>query len=305
MKHTVTLFGALVVSLLSGCSGQAPLPARAVDLNRLGAEALSQGDLVTAEARLALALEYHPKFVDALVNMGLLENQRGNFKQAHRYLERARSLNRHVAQPHHGLGVLREREGALADAASHYQDALEVDPGFVASRANLARLYFEVGRLHDAREQFLRLLEVAPDEPHGYLGLAESLFRLGREDEAGEVIRRGIDRLGLLPELRLESARIALIAGRYNDARELLSPLLELRGDLAQAAWAWLGLTELIEGRNRDAIRCSERALSMGRDDALATYVLAMALAERGDKNAAEWLRRASQLSGIGNNVEK
>jgi tetratricopeptide (TPR) repeat protein len=303
MKRTA--LSLVAIALLSACAGQAPLPPKALDLNRMGAESLAQGDLVTAEARFALALEYHPKFVDALVNMGLLEVQRGNFKQAHRYLEQARSLNRHLAQPHHGLGVLREREGAFSDAATHYRDALEVDPGFVPSRANLARLYFEANRLNEAREQFLRLLEVEPLQPQGYVGLAETLFRLERADEAAEVIKRGVEQLGLVPELRLEAARVALIGEQYDDARVLLTTLLELRGPLAKAAWAWLGLTNLLQGMNKDAIACAERALQLGRDDALATYVLAMALASRGDSNANEWLIRAGELSGGNPTIEK
>ena len=57
----------------SGCAASAPLPPKAVDLNREGAAALAAGDLEVAEARLALALEFHPRFTEAWVNLGLLE----------------------------------------------------------------------------------------------------------------------------------------------------------------------------------------------------------------------------------------
>jgi Flp pilus assembly protein TadD len=45
------------------------------------------------------------------------------------------------------------------------------------------------------------------------------------------------------------------------------------------------------------AIECAERALSMDRDDALGTYVLAMALSARGDRDARSWLQRAAALA--------
>ena len=141
---------------LGGCAGTAPLPPQAVALNRAGAEALAKGDLETADARFSLALEYSPRFVEALVNQGLLELQRGNFERARELLMRARRLNTDVAQPHHALGILAERQARPDEASRHYYDALAVDPGFAPSRAPLARLLFDAGMLDDALSQFRR-----------------------------------------------------------------------------------------------------------------------------------------------------
>jgi Tfp pilus assembly protein PilF len=287
----VSLFGA------SACAGQAPLHPKAVDLNRAGVEALETGDLATAEARFALALEFHPRFVDAMVNLGLTEMQRGNFKLARVKLEKAVSINRHLAQPHHGLGVLCEREGLHAKATEHYRAALEVDPGFVPSRANLARLYFDSGRLDHAREQFLRLVEAAPDAPQGYAGLIETLHRLGRAEEADQVLVRAMDRVGDSPQIRLYAARRALRQGQHDQAETLLGSLTTEGGALAGAAWAWIGLSKLVRGDVAQAISGAEHALAIDRDDALGTYVLAMALSARGDRDARAWLERAEQLA--------
>src|SRR5262245_34414977 len=120
-----------VAALLSvACTGTAPLAPKAVTLNQAGSEALAQGNLETAEARFALALEYHPRFVEALTNLGLVEMQRGNLTRAKILFERARRINSDLAQPHHALGVLAERERRPDVAAGHYRDALRVNPGF-------------------------------------------------------------------------------------------------------------------------------------------------------------------------------
>lgn len=104
------LAGLLVsAALCVACTGTAPLAPKAVDLNRAGSEALAAGDLETAEARFALALEYHPRFVEALTNLGMVEMQRGNLARARIDFERARRINPDLAQPHHALGVLAER----------------------------------------------------------------------------------------------------------------------------------------------------------------------------------------------------
>src|SRR5271170_806541 len=146
---------------LVGCSTGAPLPPKAIALNREGAKALAAGNLELAEARIALALEYNARFTEAWVNLGLIELRRGNFERAQRAFVKARDLNPDLPTPHHALGLLASEEGQPAQAEMHYRAALRVDPGFAAARANLGRILFERGAFEEAREQFLRLTQVA------------------------------------------------------------------------------------------------------------------------------------------------
>ena len=190
-----------------GCSGHAPLPPRAAALNQLGLEAFAQGDLATAEARLALALEFHPRFVEALVNLGLVELARGNHERAEALIGRARRLNGDLPHPHHGLGVLAHRRQQLAEAAEHYREALRVDPAFVPSRANLGRLLFDAGAYDEAREQFARLIEAAPGDGRGHAGMVESLVQLGRRADAERALDRGLREAGTTAPVRLLAAR--------------------------------------------------------------------------------------------------
>ena len=301
-----TILAPFVVMLsfcwLAGCAGTAPLPPRAVDLNRAGVDALAQGELSLAEARFALALEYHPRFVDAIVNLALVEMERGNFALAERKLDEAVGINRHISQPHHGLGLLAERREQWAQATEHYREALRVDPGFVPSRANLARLYFEGGQMDHAREQFLRLVQIAPDQPQGWGGLADALYRLGRDEQAEAVIAEAAQTLADAPEIRLHRARIALRKGQIDRARKLVAPLRDGGDAVSRDAWAWMGMASLLEGRGHDAVQCAEQALQHDRNHPLATYVLAMGLRQLGDPDAGVWLARARQLSP-GNSV--
>ena len=292
--------GGLVFQLMasSGCAGTAPLAQKAVTLNQQGVAAMEAGNLATAEARIALALEYHPKFVDARVNMGLLEMQRGHYDLARVQLERAVKINRHLAQPHHGLGVLCEREGKLQEATEHYLDALSVDPGFYPARANLARIYFEAGQVEQAREQFLRLIQVEPKQVEGWVGLADALFRLGRWREAEQVVKEAKAHVSGAPVLTLYEARIALVHSQVRRARSLLEPLThDPSNDLAREAWGWLGLSYLIRNDTKKAIFCAEKALRLDRQSALSTFVLAMALQQQKDPDAEAWLVRAARLA--------
>jgi len=266
---------------LLACSRSAPLPPRAVELNQAGVEALATGDLETADARFALALEYSPRFVEALTNQALVELQRGNFARAERLLERAVRLNPDVAQPHHGLGVLAERRRRPDVASRHYAEALRVDPGFAPARLNLGRLLFAAGMVEHARSQFKRLTEVAPEEALGWAGLVESLLRLGRAAEAEACLREARERFPDHVELEVLAARSLIRRGRYEEAIAALSEIALARDDNAVAALGWTAVAELALGRRQRAVWSARRALELEPRDAVAGYALDAALGRR------------------------
>ncbi|MBN1605422.1 MAG: tetratricopeptide repeat protein [Polyangiaceae bacterium] len=282
--------------LIAACRQAAPLPPKAVSLNNAGVEALARGDLETAGARFDLALEYNGRFLEALVNQGLVEMGRGNFSRARQLLTRARRLNPDVAQPHHALGVLAERESRPDRASRSYMEALRVDPGFAPARANLARLYFNAGRYERAALEYRRLVEVAPNEPLAVSGLIDSLLGLGRVAEADDLLAKAVERFPDNAELKLLEARRDLRQERFEKVLADLTPLAARSDETAVAALGWMATAELASGRPRLAIGAARRALSLVPDDSVATYVLAAALAQLGDKSAGAWRARAREL---------
>ena len=182
-------------------------------------------------------------------------------------------------------------------AAEHYREALKVNPGFGASRANLARILFAAGQYYDAREQFQRLVEVDPGQLAGRTGLAETLLQLGREAESDAAVDRAHDDFGDTPELTLLLARRAIRSGSFADAETMLLPLAAAKDDNARAACAWIAMGRLARGDTAGALEAAERAFAFDRNDALATYVTAMAFSATHDKRAAPWLARAKLLS--------
>jgi tetratricopeptide (TPR) repeat protein len=279
------------------CAGTAPLPPKALALNEAGVAALASGDLETADARFSLALEYNPKFVDALTNQGLVELQRGNFERARQLLTRARRLNPDVAQPHHALGVLAERERRPDLASPNYYEALRVDPGFAPSRANLAHLLYDGGLYEEALVQFRRLVEAAPEAIDARVGLAATLLHLERVSEARAVIESALSVAPEDPQLAILAARLEIRAGEYEAAIARLSPLTHERSELAVHALSWLAAAEVARGRPREAVAAAERAIALAPDDALASYALGIGLKKLGDPAADRWLERASALS--------
>lgn len=277
--RTLGLILFVVASLASvACSTVPPLPPKAAELNQTGAEALAAGDLKTAEARFAVALEYSPRFTEAWVNLGYVELRRGNLDLAEKHFKKARSLNPDIPAPHHALGLLADRRDRQKEAEGFYRAALKVDPGFVPSRVNLARRLFQRGAHEDAREQFLRLTQVEPDAILGYVGLAECLLRLDREAEADGVIERARARFGDRPEILVLVARQMLRRGAPEEAEQILAPLTDdADKSRAASAWAWIGVARLDRGDRRGAREAAAQALKIDEADAVAKEVLKLA----------------------------
>jgi tetratricopeptide (TPR) repeat protein len=266
-----------VIGLLAAvaCAHPAPLPAKAIALNRDGAASIAAGDLEKGEARIALAIEYNPRFTEAWVNLGLIEMKRGNFEQAQRHLVHARDLNPDLPTPYHALGLLADRQERAAEAERSYRAALKVDPGFAPARINLARRLFEREAFDEAREQFLRLTEVAPEFVEGWAGLCETLLRLDRARAADGVLSRARARFGAHPLVELLEARFLLRHGAFADAEERLEPLSRLPDrPQASAALSWLAIARIGEGDIRGATDAAERAISLNPLDGVARYAL-------------------------------
>jgi Flp pilus assembly protein TadD len=275
--HTASLTTrlALALPLLAACAGTVPLPKKAVALNAAGAQALAAGDLAAAEARLSVALEYSPRFVEAWVNLGYVELRRGNFEQARRDFVKARALNEDIPAPHHALGLLADEQGDGELAERSYRRALEVDPGFAPARANLARRLFARGQYENAREQFQRLREVAPEGVEGWAGEAESLLEHGREAESEQVVARGRAAAGDAPALMLLVARARLARGEYDDAEAILAHVVGDRDSVRSgAAWAWMAVARLGRGDIAGARTAATAALAVDGGDPVARYAL-------------------------------
>jgi Flp pilus assembly protein TadD len=263
------------VSALPACKSATPLAPQALALNRDGVAALAAGDLATAEARFALAIEYDARFTEAQVNAGLVELRRGNFEEARHHFAKAVDLNPDLPVPHHSLGLLLELRGEPREAEAHYHAALKVDPGFAPSRLQLGRCLFARGAYDDAEEQFLRATQVAPTAIDAWVGLGEALLKLERVTEADATLANARARFGDdAPELGILIARQALREGDTAKAEAALEGLRQHADPLRRAAaWAWTGVARLTAGDVLGAAVAADQALALDREQSVAAYV--------------------------------
>jgi tetratricopeptide (TPR) repeat protein len=70
----------------------------------------------------------------------------------------------HKVEARHMLGVVRSKQGKLAEAEEIFRKVIEMEPGFGLSYYNLGILYQTRGRWAEARDVFMKCLNLTPDE---------------------------------------------------------------------------------------------------------------------------------------------
>jgi Flp pilus assembly protein TadD len=129
-----------------------------MELIREGAEAGDRGDIVTAEAKLGLAVTTCPTSAAA------------SYHLAHAY----------------------EGAGRIEDARRMYQQALKRDPAYRSAHSNVAFNDLWAHRVLDAEREFRRAASLDPEHAGALLGLGVIAFRRKRWTEAEALLRRSI-----------------------------------------------------------------------------------------------------------------
>ena len=84
----------------------------------------------------------------------------------------------------YNLGVCAKRSDQIEIAIAAYEQALELDPGYVEARYNLSLALMDAGRYEEAIASFDSLLEIEADSYRVYYSRGLSAYYLGRYDDA-------------------------------------------------------------------------------------------------------------------------
>jgi tetratricopeptide (TPR) repeat protein len=152
----------------------------------LGVSLSLLGQRERALAELTRALELNPRYLEALIHLGLVLSELGREAEAEDAFRRAASsvsppadglpapVAARLANQHAELAEAYAEAGALDRAVEQYQRALELGPAFVDLRYRMARLLLEAGRSLEARESLEEVLRIRPNflDAMAALGLA-------------------------------------------------------------------------------------------------------------------------------------
>jgi tetratricopeptide (TPR) repeat protein len=112
---------------------------------QLGSAYRDAGELADAEQAYAQALWLHPAFVEALNNLGVINEKQGDLNEAEGYLVQGLAIRPTASDLHHNLGVVYTKQGKLEEALEVYGRAVRLDPTDAQVRFNMAEVYVKLG----------------------------------------------------------------------------------------------------------------------------------------------------------------
>jgi tetratricopeptide (TPR) repeat protein len=111
------------------------------------------------------ALAIHPQLVEALINLGTLHYEQGDFEKGSERFRRAVELDPENALAQFNLGSLLEELGQLEAARQHLRQAVRLDAGYADAHYNLAFVCEKLEAFPEARQHWQRYVELDPSSP--------------------------------------------------------------------------------------------------------------------------------------------
>jgi tetratricopeptide (TPR) repeat protein/peroxiredoxin len=238
-----------------------------------GSVFFQQGYYDQADAFFQHAFHDEPSSAEALYGIGsvqLKQDKLVDAKESFTAATRARaSYPETMANAWNNLGIIAAREHRMADAVQYFQQALQINPGYLVAIVNLGNAYRELkdwtravetlqqavhlapsdaeanyslgmvyAQMDDsdhAREYLLKALEARPAYPEALNNLGILFLRTHRRDEAVVRFQECIRVAPNFDQSYLNLARVYAIEGDREKARETLLQLLKQHPDHAQA----------------------------------------------------------------------
>jgi TolB-like protein/DNA-binding winged helix-turn-helix (wHTH) protein/Tfp pilus assembly protein PilF len=134
-------------------------------------------------------------------------------------------LNPNSSYTHLYYGWFLIATGHFDEAERHIRRALELDPTSQSNLADQGLPFYYSRRYEEARRFYQRSLEINEKFWYGHARLAEACEALGDADCALNEIKRAAELSPLDPALRCELVRMLVLAGKKDEAAELLTEI--------------------------------------------------------------------------------
>jgi len=235
-----------------------------------GIEAYEEGRFEAALEAFRAATELNPDYLEAWVWAGRSSLELGRSAEARRYWQHVLARNPDDARARHFIAVADAQErwgveaanaffagiaayeaGRLAEAVTHFRQALSANPRYQEAAVWTARSYQELGDPQRAIPFWEQVLALNPQDARAahFLQLARNQVRYGAE--AASAFAQGVERYQLA---QLQGALAAFRQAVAENPRYL-------------EAWAWLGRVYFELGDYAEAAAAYEQALALAPDN--------------------------------------
>ena len=150
--------------------------------NDYGIGLLLQGDLKGAERAFENVTKLDPQYADGWVNIARARIQEGNTDAAKPVLQKALSLNPHLASAHYFSGLALKADGQYPEAFEEFAKAAEEYPRDRVVRNQMGRMLFLQRKYREAVAELEKTLAVDPEDLEAHYNLM--LCYRGLNDDA-------------------------------------------------------------------------------------------------------------------------
>lgn len=260
---------------------------------QLGRIEYGQRDFAVAAEYYRLSFELSgDTHMESLNNLGLAYKAMGAIDDARSSFQGAIELDRTYANAHYNLGILELEEEQLSAAEESFLAAVEVSPDFAEAWYNLGVTSAQTGRNQAAIDAYEESLRLQPANVKARLNLAVQYRRDGKPDRALEQYRLV---LALNPAYASAWFNLALLQkteGNYEEAESAYQEAIRLEPDVVTY---WQNLSALYGtlGRIDEAIALLIESLDVHPDSGVLRYNLALQYKKQDDPlRALEELQR-------------
>jgi tetratricopeptide (TPR) repeat protein len=180
--------------------------------------AYREGQFSSAAALCKQLLVTVPRFVPAMVLLGMLEARTGRTSQAIRLLERAVKVDSNSVDAWNELATQLRTAGRMAEAIRASERAIRLRPAEVTAHNNLGLCYLAQRRLAEAAASFERAIAAAPNIAGLHLNLGFIQQTQGENQEAAHSYRSAIALAPDYAEAHARLGHVTLMRGSANDA---------------------------------------------------------------------------------------
>jgi Flp pilus assembly protein TadD len=185
------------------------------------------------------------------------------------------------------MGNVLAARGQVGQAITHFQRAVEIDPGFGPVHNNLGVALADQGRLEEAIAQYRQALKIEPDHAAARVNLGRALAARGQLDEAVACYRKALQTEPASAAAHFNLADALGQQGKFPDAVGQLREAARLAPDnvkvLNRLAWVLATCPDARVRNGAEALALARRAVQLaGRQEPLTQNTLAAAYAEAG-----------------------
>ncbi len=227
----------------------------AVDLQKVGLQALDHGDFAQAQQAFAQIASADPKDYSALFNLALAESGLKLDSNAIEHYKQVLALKPGLYEAELNLGILQLRQHNEADAIVQLQDAAKQKPSAARPQRYLAEALLSQGNYPAAESAFESALKLDPKLSVAELGLGQSLLHQSKLDEALPHYKQAVTLDPANKSFLMEIASALLKSNRQAEAVDLLAQFPDDAGAREAAGNAYLEMN-----RPADAVTQFEAA---------------------------------------------